>query len=154
MIQHGTFIQGPAYIGKNVTIRKGVYIRGNSFIGDSCLLGNSVEIKNSIIFSESQIAHFNYIGDSLLGRKSHFSAGSLTSNFKLDGSNVNMIIGDKVYPTQQNKIGALVGENVEIGCNAVLNPGSIICKNSVVYPLTNFRGFLGESKILKVRQQT
>lgn len=144
---------GPCIIGKNCQIRKGAYLRGNIIIGDGSLIGNSCELKNALIMDKSQIVHFNYVGDSILGIHAHFAAGAITSNYKLDGSSITTRVpsSDGVIPAKTDliKFGALVGNNVEIGCNSVLNPGSIIGRNSVIYPLTNWRGYLGPASICK-----
>lgn len=153
VIEHGAFITGPCVIGANSHIRKGAYLRENCFIGNGTLIGNSVEIKNSIILDKCQIAHFNYVGDSVLGRSVHFGAGAITSNYKLDGGLIRTSLpseqGVTHIQTDLNKFGSIIGNNVEIGCNSVLNPGTIIGKNSVIYPLVNWRGFLPSQKICK-----
>jgi NDP-sugar pyrophosphorylase family protein len=138
-------------------------------IADGSLVGNSCELKNSVLMDRCQIAHFNYIGDSILGIHAHFGAGAITSNFKMDGSAIKVQLWDKsgtkesnlnqksekkeAITSNRNKLGAIVGHNVEIGCNAVLNPGSMIGRNSVIYPLTNWRGSLGANKICKLKQE-
>ena len=142
-------ITGPCIIDDDSEIRVNAYIRGNVIVGKGCVVGNSSEIKNSVLFDEAKIPHFNYIGDSILGYKSHFGAGSLTSNVKSDESFVNVIVSGNKYITNMKKIGAVVGDNVEIGCNAVLTPGTIVGKNSTVYPLTMVRGEIGINKIVK-----
>ena len=142
-------IMGPCIIDDDSEIKVNSFIRGNVIIGKGCVVGNSSEIKNSVLFDEAKIPHFNYIGDSILGYKSHFGAGSLTSNVKSDESFVNVIVSGNKYITNMKKIGAVVGDNVEIGCNAVLTPGTIVGKNSTVYPLTMVRGEIGINKIVK-----
>lgn len=141
-------IIGPCIIGENTEIRPGAFIRGNVIVGDNCVIGNSSEIKNSIIFDNAQIPHFNYVGDSILGYKSHMGAGAITSNLKSDKTNI-VIKGKENIETNLRKLGALVGDNVEVGCNAVLCPGTIIFPNSNIYPLTMVRGIIEENKIVK-----
>ena len=145
-------IVGPCIIGRGCQLRKGAYIRGNTILGDNTLIGNSCEIKNSILMNDCQIAHFNYVGDSILGRKAHLSAGAITSNYKLDGSEVNVLWKEQMIKSGLNKFGAILGDETEIGCNTVLNPGSIIGRNSVIYPLVNFRGYLAQNMICKLVQ--
>lgn len=142
-------IVGPCIIDDDSEIRVNAFIRGNVIIGKRCVVGNSSEIKNSILFDESKIPHFNYVGDSILGYKAHFGAGALTSNVKSDESFVNVILNGNKYTTNMKKLGAAVGDNVEIGCNAVLTPGTIIGKNSTIYPLTMVRGEISSNKIVK-----
>lgn len=141
-------IIGPCIIGENTEIRPGAFIRENVIIGDNCVIGNSSEIKNSIIFDNAQIPHFNYVGDSILGYKAHMGAGAITSNLKSDKTNI-VIKGKENIETNLRKLGALLGDNSEIGCNAVLCPGTIIFPNSNVYPLTMVRGVIEENSIVK-----
>lgn len=148
-IDKSATIIGPCLILENSEIRVNAYIRGNIIIGKNCVIGNSTELKNAILFDEVKVPHFNYIGDSLLGYKVHFGAGSLTSNVKSDESNVTLTINSEKIKTNRKKIGALVGDKVEIGCNAVLTPGSIIGKNTTIYPLVMVRGEIPENKIVK-----
>lgn len=148
-IDKSATIIGPCLVLENSEIRVNAYIRGNVIIGKNCVIGNSTELKNAILFDEVKVPHFNYIGDSLLGYKVHFGAGSLTSNVKSDESNVTLMINSEKIKTNRKKIGALVGDKVEIGCNAVLTPGSIIGKNTTIYPLVMVRGEIPENKIVK-----
>ena len=148
-IDKSATIIGPCLILENSEIRVNAYIRGNVIIGKNCVIGNSTELKNAILFDEVKVPHFNYIGDSLLGYKVHFGAGSLTSNVKSDESNVTLTINSEKIKTNRKKIGALVGDKVEIGCNTVLTPGSIIGKNTTIYPLVMVRGEIPENKIVK-----
>ena len=148
-IDKSATIMGPCLVLENSEIRVNAYIRGNVIIGKNCVIGNSTELKNAILFDEVKVPHFNYIGDSLLGYKVHFGAGSLTSNVKSDESNVTLMINSEKIKTNRKKIGALVGDKVEIGCNAVLTPGSIIGKNTTIYPLVMVRGEIPENKIVK-----
>jgi len=144
-----------AYLGKNVIICQGAevrhcaFIRENALIGKDAVVGNSTELKNAILFDGVQVPHFNYIGDSILGYNSHMGAGSITSNVKSDRSLVSVICGDSIINTELKKFGAILGDNVEIGCNTVLNPGSIVGPNSIVYPLSLVRGFVPAASIYK-----
>lgn len=142
-------IIGPCIIGENTEIRFNAFLRGKVIIGNNCVVGNSTEIKNSILFNEAKVPHFNYVGDSILGYKTHFGAGVITSNMKSDKSNIQVFMDNKKYDTDRNKLGSLVGDYVEIGCNSVLNPGTIIGKNTIVYPLTMVRKEIKENSILK-----
>ena len=142
-------IIGPCIIDDYSEIRVNAFIRENVIIGKECIVGNSSEIKNSVLFDEVKVPHFNYIGDSILGYKSHFGAGSLTSNVKSDESFVNVTLSGNKYNTNMKKLGSIVGDNVEIGCNAVLTPGAIIGRNSTIYPLTMVRGEICSNKIVK-----
>ena len=142
-------ITGPCIIGEYAEIRFNAFIRGKVIIGNNCVVGNSTEIKNSILFNEAKVPHFNYIGDSILGYKSHFGAGVITSNMKSDKSEITVIINDEKHNTNRNKLGSLVGDCVEIGCNSVLNPGTVIGKNTTIYPLSMVRKELKENIIFK-----
>lgn len=148
-IANSANIIGPCIIDENTKIKHCAYIRENVIIGKNCTIGNSSEIKNSILFDEATIPHFNYIGNSIIGYKSHFGAGAITSNLKSDKSNISITINDIKYKTSCRKLGAIVGDNVEIGCNAVLTPGTTIGKNTTIYPLTMIRGEIKENKIVK-----
>lgn len=143
------FIQAPTIIEENTEVRHCAFIRGSVIIGKNCVVGNSTEVKNSVIFNNVQIPHFNYVGDSVMGYRSHMGAGSIISNVKSDKSNVSVKFKDKKIDTELRKFGAIVSDFVEIGCNAVLNPGTIIGRNSSVYPTSMVRGFLEENSILK-----
>lgn len=138
----------PAIIGNGTEIRPGAFIRGNVIVGDNCVLGNSSEFKNCILLEKVQCPHYNYIGDSILGYHAHTGAGTVCSNLKSDGKNI-VIHGDKEYETGLRKIGAFVGDYGDCGCNAVLNPGTIIGKHTQVYPLTRARGVYPENSIVK-----
>ncbi len=142
------YIKGPCIIGKDSEIRHGAFIRGSVLIGESCVIGNSTEIKNSILFDKVQVPHFNYVGDSILGYKVHFGAGAITSNVKSDKSLVS-VKGISEFKTNLRKIGALIGDRTEIGCNTVLNPGTVIGRSCTVYPLSNVRGVIPDSYIYK-----
>lgn len=143
------YIAGPCIIGKRTEIRHCAFIRGNALIGDDVVVGNSVELKNVILFDECQVPHFNYVGDSVLGYKAHMGAGSITSNVKADRNTVVIHSADNDISTGMKKMGALIGDRGEIGCNAVLNPGSVVGKDSNVYPLSCFRGVLRNGHIYK-----
>ena len=142
-------LKGPLIIGHETEIRHCAFIRGNALIGDNVVVGNSTELKNAILFNRVQVPHYNYVGDSILGFKAHMGAGSITSNVKSDRSLVSLRLGDERIPTGLKKFGALLGDSVEIGCNSVLNPGSIIGRNSMVYPLSMVRGFVPADSIFK-----
>ena len=141
-------IEAPAIIGSNTELRPGAYLRGNVIIGEGCVVGNSSELKNCILLNHVQVPHYNYVGDSILGDYAHMGAGSILSNLKSGGSNI-VIHGDKDYETGLRKIGAFLGEHADIGCGSVLNPGTIIGKNTRVYPLSMLRGCYPENSIVK-----
>ena len=141
-------IEAPAIIGSNTELRPGAYLRGNVIVGEGCVVGNSSELKNCILLNHVQVPHYNYVGDSILGDYAHMGAGSILSNLKSGGSNV-VIHGDKEYETGLRKIGAFLGEHADIGCGSVLNPGTIIGKNTRVYPLNMLRGCYPENSIVK-----
>lgn len=153
IIEQGAMIKGPAWIGEGCEIRNGCYIRENVIVGSGCVLGNSCEFKNSIIFDEAQVPHFNYVGDSILGFRSHLGAGAILSNVRLDHAEIVVPNGEGGFlPTGLRKFGAIVGDRAEIGCNSVINPGSIIGRNSVLYPGTQWRGVLPPNQIVKTIQ--
>jgi UDP-N-acetylglucosamine diphosphorylase / glucose-1-phosphate thymidylyltransferase / UDP-N-acetylgalactosamine diphosphorylase / glucosamine-1-phosphate N-acetyltransferase / galactosamine-1-phosphate N-acetyltransferase len=149
VLEDGVLIKGPAIIGKNCEIRHNAYIRDHVIIGDGCVIGNSTELKNALLFNKAVAPHFNYIGDSILGGKAHLGAGVILSNFKSLPGNISVELDGKPFDTGLRKFGALLGDNAEIGCNCVLNPGSIIGRGSVVYPGTNWRGILPANMIVK-----
>lgn len=147
-------IEGPCYIGKNTELRPGIYIRGNVIVGESCVLGNSCEFKNTLILDNAQIPHFSYIGDSIIGNKAHLGAGVICSNLRLDQKDIKIFdLERKSYDTKMRKLGAIVGDGVEIGCNAVLNPGSLLLAHSMVYPNTTFSGTLNSGEIAHSEQK-
>ncbi len=152
VIEQGAMIKGPAWIGENCEIRNGCYIRENVIVGSGCVLGNSCEFKNSIIFDEAQIPHFNYVGDSIVGYRSHLGAGVILSNVKLDRSEISVPSPEGLIQTGLKKFGAIIGDDAEIGCNSVINPGSIIGRRSILYPGTQWRGVLAENSIVKIQQ--
>lgn len=145
-------IEAPAIIGANTELRPGAFLRGNVIIGEKCVIGNSSELKNSILLNNVQVPHYNYVGDSILGDYAHMGAGSILSNLKSGGSNI-VIHGDKEYETGLRKIGGFLGEHADIGCGSVLNPGTIIGKNTRVYPLSMLRGCFPENSIVKSQKQ-
>lgn len=142
-------ITGPCIIDEEAEIRHCAFIRGNALIGKRCVVGNSTELKNVILFNNVQVPHYNYVGDSILGFRSHMGAGSITSNVKSDKTLVTVRLSDKKIETGLKKFGAILGDFVEIGCGSVLNPGTIIGKNTNVYPLSAVRGFIPENSIYK-----
>lgn len=143
------FIAGPTIIGADTEVRHCAYIRGNALIGKNCVVGNSTELKNVILFDNVQVPHYNYIGDSILGYKSHTGAGAITSNVKSDKTLVSVKCGNEKIETGLKKFGAMLGDCVEIGCGSVLNPGTVIGKGASVYPLSSVRGFVAENSIYK-----
>ncbi len=143
------YIEGPTIIEDGVDVRHCAFIRGNAIIGKNCVVGNSTELKNVILFNNVQVPHYNYVGDSILGYKAHMGAGSITSNVKSDKSLVDVVIQKERIKTGLKKFGAIIGDYAEIGCNAVLNPGTIIGRNSNVYPLTMVRGYVKDNSIIK-----
>ena len=148
-IYPSVYIDGPTIICEGAEIRHGAFIRGSAVIGKNAVVGNSCEIKNSILFDFAQVPHFNYIGDSILGFKAHMGAGAVTSNLKQDKSNVVIHGNGFEIETGLKKVGAFLGDFVEVGCNSVLNPGTVIGKNSNIYPLSSVRGVIGENMIYK-----
>lgn len=145
-------IIGPAVIGKGTEIRPGAYIRGNVITGEGCVIGNSSELKNCILLDGVQAPHYNYIGDSVLGNRAHLGAGVVCSNLKADGKNV-VIKGDENYETSRRKVGAILADGADIGCNSVINPGTVVGKNTSVYPLTALRGVYPSECIVKSQKE-
>ena len=143
------YIKGPAIIGENAEIRHCAFIRGNAIVGNNAVVGNSTELKNVILFNNVQVPHYNYVGDSILGYKSHMGAGSITSNVKSDKKLVIVKNGTKSIETGLKKFGAMIGDYVEVGCGSVLNPGSVIGRNTNIYPLSSVRGVVPENSIYK-----
>lgn len=143
------YIHGPAIIGENAEIRHCAFIRGKAIVGEGAVVGNSTELKNVILFNKVQVPHYNYVGDSILGYKSHMGAGSITSNVKSDKKLVVVKNGSQTIETGMKKFGAMIGDNVEVGCGSVLNPGTVIGKNSNIYPLSSVRGVVPEKSIYK-----
>lgn len=148
-IEKSVLIKGPAIIGRDCELRHSAYIRENVLIGNNVVIGNSTEVKNSIIFDNAQAPHFNYVGDSIMGYKAHIGAGVILSNLKSTGGTVSVKYNDEHIETGLRKFGAILGDHAEVGCNSVLNPGTVIGKNSVVYPLSSVRGYIPENSIYK-----
>ncbi len=149
-IYPNNYIEGPSIIGHNTEVRPGAFIRGSVLVGENCVVGNSTELKNCILFDNVQVPHYNYVGDSILGYKSHMGAGSITSNVKSDKTLVVIknFDGERIE-TGRKKVGAMLGDYVEIGCGSVLNPGTVIGRNASVYPLSSVRGIVPEGSIYK-----
>ncbi|MBQ8551988.1 MAG: UDP-N-acetylglucosamine pyrophosphorylase [Clostridia bacterium] len=143
------YIGGPCIIDSGAEIRHCAYIRGSAIVGKGAVVGNSCELKNCILFDGVQVPHFNYVGDSILGFKSHMGAGAVTSNVKSDKTPVAVKAGDTVIDTGRKKFGAMLGDNVEVGCNSVLCPGTVIGKNTNIYPLSRVRGVVPQNSIYK-----
>ena len=147
------YLNGPVIIGKNTEVRHGAFIRGSALVGDSAVVGNSTELKNVILFNNVQVPHYNYVGDSILGYRSHMGAGSITSNVKSDKTLVTVKYQGEKITTGLKKFGAILGDCVEVGCNSVLNPGSVICPNSNIYPLSMVRGVVPPKSIYKTASE-
>ena len=143
------FLGGPCIIGPETEVRHCAFIRGSALVGAHCVVGNSVELKNVILFDNVQTPHYNYVGDSILGYKAHMGAGSITSNVKSDKTHVVVTDGVERIDTGRKKVGAMLGDGVEVGCNSVLNPGSVIGRGSRVYPLSSVRGTVPAASIYK-----
>ena len=143
-------IDGPAIFGSGTEIRPGAFIRGSVITGENCVIGNSSELKNAVLLDKVQVPHYNYVGDSVLGNFAHMGAGSICSNLKSDGKNI-VIHGDKEYETGLRKIGGILADHADIGCGCVLNPGTVIGKNTSVYPLTALRGVYPADSIVKTQ---
>jgi len=148
-IYPNNYIAGPCIIGENTEVRPGAFIRGNALVGNDCVVGNSTELKNVILFNHVQVPHYNYVGDSILGFYSHMGAGSITSNVKADKTLVHVKGNGYDLETGLKKFGAMLGDHVEIGCNTVLNPGTVVCKDSNVYPVSMVRGVVPAHMIYK-----
>lgn len=143
------YIAGPCIIGKDTEVRQCAFIRGSALVGDNCVVGNSTELKNVIIFNNVQVPHYNYVGDSIIGFHSHMGAGSITSNVKSDKTLVHVKGADFDIATGMKKFGAMLGDYVEVGCNSVLNPGTVIGSHSNIYPLSRVRGYVPSNSIYK-----
>ena len=142
-------IAGPTVIGAKTEVRHCAFIRGSALVGEGCVVGNSTEIKNAVIFDGVQIPHYNYVGDSILGFRSHMGAGVVASNFRSDKGNVAVHDGETRIETGLRKLGAILGDGADVGCNSVLCPGSVVGRDSIIYPLSRVRGFVPERSILK-----
>ena len=143
------FLGSPCIIGPGTEVRHCAFVRGSALVGENCVVGNSVELKNVILFDNVQVPHYNYVGDSILGYKSHMGAGSLTSNVKSDKTLVVVKDGPEQIPTGLKKMGAMLGDFVEVGCNSVLNPGTVIGRHTNIYPTSCVRGMVPENSIWK-----
>lgn len=148
-IYDSAYIKGPVIIDKGAEIRHCAFIRGNAIIGKNVVVGNSTELKNVILFDNVQVPHYNYVGDSILGFKSHLGAGAITSNVKSDKKLVVIKSEKEQIETNRKKVGAMIGDFVEVGCGSVLNPGTVIGKNTTIYPLTSVRGVIPANSIYK-----
>lgn len=142
-------IQGPTVIGAGTEVRHCAFIRGSALVGEGCVVGNSTEIKNAVIFDSVQIPHYNYVGDSILGFHSHMGAGVVASNFRSDKGNVNVHDGNETIETGLRKLGTILGDGSDVGCNSVLCPGSVVGRDCIIYPLSRVRGYLPERSIFK-----
>jgi len=152
-LPHYGSIVGPTYISEGTELRPGVFIRGNVITGRECTLGNACEFKNCLLLNKVQVPHFSYVGDSVLGNEAHLGAGVICSNLRLDQGNISVRLPDGSYQdTGMRKLGALIGDAAEVGCNAVLNPGSILGKQSLVMPTVAFKGYLQESSVALVKE--
>ena len=147
------YIGGPAIIDEDAEIRQCAFIRGNAIVGKGAVVGNSTELKNVVLFNKVQVPHYNYVGDSILGYKAHMGAGSITSNVKSDKTLVVVKSAEENIETGLKKFGAMLGDNVEIGCNSVLNPGTVVCRNSNVYPTSCVRGLIPADSIYKNKDE-
>ena len=147
------YITGPVIIGENAEIRHCAFIRGKAIVGNNAVVGNSTELKNVILFNNVQVPHYNYVGDSILGYKSHMGAGSITSNVKSDKKLVEVKNGEEIIETGLKKFGAMIGDYVEVGCGSILNPGTVIGKNTNIYPLSSVRGVIPENSIYKKQNE-
>jgi len=145
------YINGPAIIGKNAEVRHCAFIRGNAIVGEGAVVGNSTELKNVILFNKVQVPHYNYVGDSILGYKAHMGAGSITSNVKSDKTLTTIKTPEGVIETGMKKVGAMLGDEVEVGCGSVLNPGTVVGRRSNIYPLSMVREFVPANSIYKKR---
>ena len=143
------YINGPAIIGKNAEVRHCAFIRGSAIVGKGAVVGNSTELKNVILFNKVQVPHYNYVGDSILGYKAHMGAGSITSNVKSDKTLVVVRDGKEEIATGRKKFGAMLGDEVEVGCGTVLNPGSVVGRHTNIYPLSSVRGYVPAGSIYK-----
>lgn len=148
-IEPGSYIEGPCILSEGTIVRHGAYLRGNIITGKHAVIGHASEIKNSIFLDEAKAPHFNYVGDSILGNSTNLGAGAICSNLRLDHKNIVIRFSDKVYDTKQKKLGLILGDLSQIGCNVVTNPGTFIGKNSICYPNMNVKGWIKENSIIK-----
>lgn len=152
-IYPNNYIAGPCIIGHETEVRPGAFVRGSALVGDKCVVGNSTELKNVILFDNVQVPHYNYVGDSILGYKAHMGAGSITSNVKSDKKLVVIKNEGEMIETGRKKVGAMLGDNVEVGCNSVLNPGTVLGREVSVYPTSCVRGVVPEGYIYKAQDK-
>ena len=150
-VAKSAYIEGPAIICEGAKLRHCAYLRQNVIVGAGATVGNSSEIKNAILFDGAQVPHFNYVGDSILGHRAHLGAGAILSNFRSDGANITIHAGDVSIKTGLRKLGAFIGDFGEIGCGAVLNPGTVVGRRAMIYPLSSVRGFVPEQHIYKAK---
>jgi NDP-sugar pyrophosphorylase family protein len=148
-IAQNVSIQGPAIVGEESELRVGAFLRGAVIVGKNAVVGNSVELKNCILFDRAQVPHFNYVGDSILGYRAHLGAGAITSNVKSDKTMVSVLFEGERLETGRRKLGAILGEGVEVGCQSVLNPGTVIGEGSRIYPLCSVRGYVPPRTLCK-----
>ena len=148
-VAQSAHLSGPLIIDSGAEVRHCAFIRGSAVVGKGAVVGNSTELKNTVLFDGVQVPHYNYVGDSILGYKAHFGAGVITSNVKGDKSQVVVKAAGELYPTHRRKVGALAGDFAEVGCNTVLNPGTIIGRRGRIYPLCSVRGYVPEGQLLK-----
>jgi NDP-sugar pyrophosphorylase family protein len=153
VVEDGVMIKGPAIIGRHCQLRHSAYLRENVIVGDHCVIGNACELKSTVLFNHCQVPHFNYVGDSILGYRAHLGAGVKISNVKILPGNVLVVVDGTPVDTGLRKFGALVGDRAEVGCNAVLNPGSILGRDAIVYPNVHWRGVLAAGHIAKNRAE-
>ena len=153
VIEAGALVQGPVWIGRNCRIGHGATLRSNVIVGDSCVVGHAAELKNAILFNGCDVPHFNYVGDSVLGHRVHLGAGVMLSNYRLIRGNVNIRLASGLVDSGLVKFGALIGDRTEIGCNSVLNPGTIIGRDCVLYPNVTFTGVLSAKRLVKNRTE-
>ena len=142
------YLHGACIIGENTEVRQAAFVRGDALVGDGCVIGNSVELKNVIIFNKAEVPHYNYVGDSILGFHAHMGAGAITSNIRADRINIIIHGKERSYETGRRKIGAILGDYAEIGCNAVLNPGTVVGQHAMIYPTSCVRGVIPSDSIL------
>ncbi len=148
-VAKSAYVAGPCIIDEEAEIRHCAFIRGSAIVGKGAVVGNSTELKNTILFDGVQVPHYNYVGDSVLGYKAHLGAGAITSNVKSDKTNISILLDKKRYNTNLRKFGAIIGDCVEVGCGTVLNPGTVVGKNSNIYPLSMVRGYVPHNSIYK-----
>lgn len=151
VVEAGAVLLGPAWIGENCSIRPGAYLRQNVIVGNRCVLGNSSEFKNALLFNGAQAPHFNYVGDSILGAHAHLGAGAILSNLRLRGDEVRVRLGQTLFSTGLRKFGAVLGDRAQAGCNAVLNPGSILGRGSLIHPGIVWSGYLPDGAVAKAQ---